>query len=199
MFHCTICDVKLNSVEQRRAHCRGKNHIKREEARKKAEELGTDFDKTPDHCEVCNVPLTSKMTAIDHFRGKMHQKKVKALEEQRLGFKNYCEICDIRLQSLKVSQAHFNGKLHKKQERKVLLKGKKATLQRKNNFGASQSEDLKPGIQQRTPKFSSSWENLTYDKDSEPKDIFGEFRFLCKYFVSKLCCDFFTAGFIVQY
>ncbi len=187
MFSCPVCDVKLNSAEQLRAHCRGKNHIKREEARKKAEELGTDYDSTPDHCDVCNVPLTSKMTAIDHFKGKLHQKKVKAIEEQRQGFKNYCEICEVRLQSLKVSEAHFNGKQHHRRERKTnsgKVQGKKITTERNSNTSRtsrSRSEDFSPsqnifGVFEETPAHSSSWENLNCDNDSEPKDLLSEFR-----------------------
>ena len=190
MFPCPVCDVKLNSAEQRRAHCRGKNHIKREEARKKAEELGTNFDSTPDHCDVCNVPLTSKMTAIDHFKGKMHQKKVKAVEEQRLGFKNYCEICDVRLQSLKVSEAHFNGKQHHKRERKTscgIGKGKRSVLDRKSRPSRPRTGDFStnqevfcPSLKE-TPTNSSSWESLNCDNDSEPKDPLSEFRTFRKY------------------
>ncbi|XP_028414405.1 uncharacterized protein LOC114537553 [Dendronephthya gigantea] len=188
MYPCPVCDVKLNSVEQRRAHCRGKNHIKREEARKKAEELGTDFDSTPDHCDVCNVPLTSKMTAIDHFKGKMHQKKVKAVEEQRQGFRNYCEICEVRLQSLKVSEAHFTGKQHHKRERKtnsVRGQGKKIPIDKKSSNSRTitpRSDDCLPSqnnfgdVFEETPKNSSSWENLNCDNDSEPKDLLSEFR-----------------------
>jgi hypothetical protein len=193
MFPCPVCDVKLNSAEQLRAHCRGKNHIKREEARKKAEELGTDFDSTPDHCDVCNVPLTSKMTAIDHFKGKLHQKKVKANEEQRQGFKNYCDICEVRLQSLKVSEAHFNGKQHQKRERKTNSgkgQGKKMPIERKSNASRttrSRNEDFSPTLNiygvvfEETPENSPSWENITNDKHSEANDILGEFRNLRKY------------------
>lgn len=190
MFPCPVCDVKLNSAEQRRAHCRGKNHIKREEARKKAEELGTNFDSTPDHCDVCNVPLTSKMTAIDHFKGKMHQKKVKAVEEQRQGFKNYCEICDVRLQSLKVSEAHFNGKQHHKRERKTSCgkgQGKRSMLDRKSRPSRPRTGDFStnqdvfcPSLKE-TPTNSSSWESLNCDNDSEPKDPLSEFRTFRKY------------------
>ena len=193
MFPCPVCNVKLNSAEQRRAHCRGKNHIKREEARKKAQELGTDFDSTPDHCDVCNVPLTSKMTAIDHFKGKMHQKKVKSVEEQRQGFKNYCEICEAHLQSLKVSEAHFNGKLHQKRERKANSGkglGKKIPAERKSSKSRtswprtedfSSSQDIIGVVFKETPKNSSSWENLNCDNDVDPKDPLGEFRNSRKY------------------
>lgn len=193
MFPCPICDVKLNSAEQRRAHCRGKNHIKREEARKKAEELGTDFDNTPDHCDVCNVPLTSKMTAIDHFKGKMHQKKVKAVEDQRQGFKSYCDICEVRLQSLKVSEAHFNGKQHSKRERKTncgKVQGKKMPIDRKStNYrpsrpkpgNVSQCQNIFGVVFDESSKNSTSWENLNCDNESEPKDPFSEFRNFRKY------------------
>ena len=193
MFPCPVCDVKLNSAEQLRAHCRGKNHIKRKEARKKAEELGTDFDSTPDHCDVCNVPLTSKMTAIDHFKGKLHQKKVKAVEEQRQGFKNYCDICEVRLQSLKVSEAHFNGKQHHKRERKNNSgKGqvkKISTDRRSNNLCTAQpkNEEFSPTsniygvVFEETLENSPSWENVTGENDREPNDILGEFRNFRKY------------------
>ena len=203
MFPCPVCDVKLNSAEQRRAHCRGKNHIKREEARKKAEELGTDFDSTPDHCEVCNVPLTSKMTAIDHFKGKMHQKKVKAVEEQRQGFKNYCEICEVRLQSLKVSEAHFNGKQHHKRVRKTSCgkaQGRKITIggklrpSRPRTGDFSTTQNIFDVTSKETATSSSSWESLNCDNDSEAQDPLSEFRTFRKYkrsyiktFVSNLC------------
>jgi stress response protein YsnF len=198
MFPCPVCDVKLNSAEQRRAHCRGKNHIKREEARKKAQELGTDFDSTPDHCDVCNVPLTSKMTAIDHFKGKMHQKKVKAVEEQRQGFKNYCEICEVRLQSLKVSEAHFNGKQHHKRERKTNAgkgQSRKISIDRKSinsRTSRPRTEDFSPSqnifgdVFEETAKNSSSWENLNCDNDTEPKDLLSEFRSIRKYKPTRL-------------
>ena len=192
MFACPVCDVKLNSAEQRRAHCRGKNHIKREEARKKAQELGTDFDSTPDHCDICNVPLTSKMTAIDHFKGKLHQKKIKAVDEQRQGFKNYCEICEVRLQSLKVSEAHFNGKQHRKRERK----SHSGRGQSKKNPSGGKSDYNRPS-QPITQDFSqnknifcanmeetlktSSWESVNCENDTEPKDILSEFRNSRKY------------------
>jgi hypothetical protein len=189
MFPCPVCDVKLNSAEQLRAHCRGKNHIKREEARKKAQELGTDFDSTPDHCDVCNVPLTSKMTAIDHFKGKMHQKKVKAVEEQRKGFKNYCEICEVRLQSLKVSEAHFSGKQHHKRERKagkgqakkilVDRKSSNCRTSRPSTDDFSLNQNIFGVVFEETPENSSSWENC--DNDSEPKDLLSEFRNIRKY------------------
>ena len=193
MFPCLVCDVKLNSAEQLRAHCRGKNHIKREEARKKAEELGTDFDSTPDHCDVCNVPLTSKMTAIDHFKGKMHQKKIKAVEEQRQGFKNYCEICERPLQSLKVSEAHFKGKQHNKRERKTHSgkgQGKKIPIVRKSGVSCTsrtRAKDFSPNqnifgvVFEETPMNSSSWEHLNCDNDTEAKDLFSEFRNSSKY------------------
>ena len=193
MFPCPICDVKLNSAEQRRAHCRGKNHIKREEARKKAEELGTDFDSTPDHCDVCNVPLTSKMTAIDHFKGKMHQKKVKAVADQRQGFKNYCDICEVPLQSLKVSEAHFNGKQHCKRQRKTNSakgQGKKIPIERKSTHcrssrpkpeAFSTSQNFFGVLADESSTISTSWENLNCDNEAEPKDLFSEFRNSRKY------------------
>lgn len=190
MFPCAICDVKLNSMEQRRAHCRGKNHLKRVAAREKAIELGTDFDSTPDHCDVCNVPLTSKMTAIDHFKGKMHQKKVKAVEDLRQGFRNFCDVCDVRLQSLKVSEAHFNGKQHRKRERKSSLsrgKDKNSTNERKpretrlKKVGDISQTSFGTVNNPSSSNSSSTWERLNCDNESDSKDPLSEFRSSCKY------------------
>ena len=192
MFPCSLCEVKLNSLEQKKAHCRGKNHIKRAEAREKALELGTDFDRTPDHCDVCNVPLTSKMTAMDHFKGKMHQKKVKTVEDVRHGFRNFCDVCDVRLQSLKVSEAHFNGKQHKKRERKLSIsrvKEKSVLVEKKQVQGkAEKIPDLSQTSFAVVPNQSSNsrttWESLNCDSDSDSKDPLSEFQSSRKYLPS---------------
>ena len=192
MFPCSLCEVKLNSLEQKKAHCRGKNHIKRAEAREKALELGTDFDRTPDHCDVCNVPLTSKMTAIDHFKGKMHQKKVKTVEDVRHGFRNFCDVCDVRLQSLEVSEVHFNGKQHNKPERKLSIsrvKEKSVLVEKKQVQGkAEKIPDLSQTSFAVVPNQSSNsrttWESLNCDSDSDSKDPLSEFQSSRKYLPS---------------
>ena len=191
MFTCTLCEVNLNSLEQKKAHCREKNHIKRTTARELALELSTDFYRTLDHCDVCNVPLTSKMTAMDHFKGKMHQKKVKTVKD---GFHNFCDVCDVRLQSLEVSEVHFNGKQHNKPERKLSIsrvKEKSVLVDKKQVQGkAEKIPDLSQTSFTVLPNQSSNnrttWESLNCDSDSDSdsKDPLSEFQSSRKYLPS---------------
>ena len=191
MFTCTLCEVNLNSLEQKKAHCREKNHIKRTTARELALELSTDFYRTLDHCDVCNVPLTSKMTAMDHFKGKMHQTKVKTVKD---GFHNFCDVCDVRLQSLEVSEVHFNGKQHNKPERKLSIsrvKEKSVLVDKKQVQGkAEKIPDLSQTSFTVLPNQSSNnrttWESLNCDSDSDSdsKDPLSEFQSSRKYLPS---------------
>lgn len=92
-MYCEICDVLLNSPEQKISHQKGKNHQKKLSTRQRAEELlkkGSSFSR---HCEICNVTLTSEITALDHFEGKSHRKRERALEKHN-GCKLQRQCCD---------------------------------------------------------------------------------------------------------
>ena len=93
-MYCDICEVSLNSHEQRISHQKGKTHQKRLATRHRAEELLKNGSSVSRHCEICNVTLTSEITALDHFEGKTHKKKERALEKHN-GCKLHGQCCDI--------------------------------------------------------------------------------------------------------